>query len=164
MIRATDEVQTALGESMMTLTDFIRESNAIEGIGRLPTGDEIDAANRFMLLFEVKVSTMAHLQSAFAPDKPLRTEEGMDVRVGDYIAPPGGPNIMRRLQALLSRANAGADPWETHCRFEMLHPYMDGNGRTGRMLWAWQMRAAGREPFGLPFLHRFYYQTLEHSR
>jgi len=41
---------------------------------------------------------------------------------------------------------------------------MDGNGRTGRAIWAWQMQRLGRDPFALPFLHRFYYQTLEAIR
>ena len=78
------------------------------------------------------------------------------------IAPPGGPNIARRLEALLHHANESIDPWEIHCRFEVLHPYQDGNGRTGRLLWAWHMRRLGRDPFVRPFLHSFYYQTLEY--
>jgi hypothetical protein len=28
-------------------------------------------------------------------------------------------------------------------------------------VWAWQMQKMGRDPFALPLLHRFYYQTLE---
>lgn len=46
----------------------------------------------------------------------------------------------------------------------MLHPFMDGNGRTGRAVWAWAMQRDGQDPFALSFLHRFYYQTLEYSR
>ena len=40
------------------------------------------------------------------------------------------------------------------------HPFTDGNGRSGRALWLWQMN--NHAPFG--FLHTFYYQTLENSR
>ena len=50
------------------------------------------------------------------------------------------------------------------CAYEMLHPFMDGNGRSGRALWAWMMLRLGQDPFALLFLHRFYYQTLENSR
>ncbi len=146
------------------LYDFIRESNAIEGILREPTRDEIEAAERFMQQFSVSFTELNDFQAVCAPDKPLRDQLGMDVSVGDYVAPLGGPNIARRLHTLLNRANSSQDPWEIHCRFEILHPYIDGNGRTGRILWAWQMQGLGRRPFGLPFLHRFYYQTLEHSR
>jgi hypothetical protein len=87
----------------------------------------------------------------------------MNVRVGRYIAPPGGPAIARKLQVICRKANTGSEPWRTHLEFERLHPFMDGNGRTGRMLWAWQMHSQDKRPFVISFLHRFYYQTLEHS-
>ena len=143
-----------------SLEEFVRESNRIESIYREPTLDELQAASRFMSLFEVHATTLGDLQAVFAPGKPLREKPGMNVRVGNYIAPEGGPNILRRLQKICRDANRGADPYATHIAFEKLHPYLDGNGRTGRMLWAWQMRGQGRDPFALSFLHRFYYQTL----
>jgi len=140
---------------------FLTESNHIEGIRRAPNEEEFEAFARFLRDFEPTATTLGDLQSVFAPGKPLRERVGDDVQVGRYIAPRGGPTIVRRLNTLLRRMLAGSDPWTTHVAFEMLHPYMDGNGRTGRMLWAWHMRAVGRDPFALPFLHRFYYQTLE---
>jgi hypothetical protein len=145
-----------------TIEDFVRESNRIEGIEREPLAHEIDATNQFMILFQVSWATVGLYQDAIAPGKPLRTEVGMDVRVGNHIAPAGGPKIKKSLEAILERANKGTDPWLIHIEFERLHPYMDGNGRTGRMLWVWQMHGLGRNPFALPFLHRFYYQTLDH--
>lgn len=62
----------------------------------------------------------------------------------------------------LNRSKPGLhdDPWKMHVAFEKLHPFMDGNGRTGRALWAWHMKQLGLDPFALSFLHRFYYQTL----
>lgn len=36
-----------------------------------------------------------------------------------------------------------------HAHFEAVHPFSDGNGRVGRMLWAFQMAAAGRLPLFL---------------
>lgn len=148
---------------MQRLEAFLRESNDIEGIHRDATVAEIGAFSRFLKLtvFQLHVTEVGDLQAVFAPGMPVREREGMDVRVGNYVAPRGGPTIVRRLNTLLRRMRDGADPWETHVAFEILHPYCDGNGRTGRMLWAWHMRALGRDPFALPFLHRFYYQTLE---
>ena len=144
--------------------DFIRESNRIEGILRDPTEDEIAAHERLMKLSQLHTTTVGNFQAVIAPGKPLRERPDMNVRVGNHIAPEGGPNIIHRLQRILSNANdASRSPWSVHVAFETLHPYMDGNGRTGRAIWAWQMQGFGRDPFALPFLHRFYYQTLDAS-
>jgi Fic family protein len=42
-----------------------------------------------------------------------------------------------------------------HSHFEAVHPFSDGNGRVGRMLWALQMVAAGR----LPLHHSSYVEA-----
>lgn len=149
---------------MNGLLEFVRESNRIEGILRDPTQDECDAHERLFRLFQVHPVTLGDFQAVIAPGKPLRERDGMNVRVGNHIAPAGGPNIPKRLGAICRKANRHDDPWKVHVAFELLHPYMDGNGRTGRALWAWNMRVLGLDPFALPFLHRFYYQTLSAAR
>ena len=53
--------------------------------------------------------------------------------------------------------------WQTHNDYENLHPFTDGNGRSGRMLWAWQMRNDD-DAMARGFLHTFYYQTLSACR
>ena len=149
----------------MSLVDFLQESNRIEGIHGMPSIPEIKAAELFLEAPEMSVGALGKFHAVIAPKKPLRSRSGMDVRVGSYIAPPGGPNIPLRLAALTMASNTpNDDPWERHCAFEMLHPYMDGNGRTGRLLWVWQTLRLGRDPFRLPFLQAFYYETLGHSR
>lgn len=142
------------------LTAFLIESLGIEGIHREPTKEEMDATREFLCAFSVTVDSLCALQAVYAPGMPLRTQKGMDVRVGRYVAPPGGPTILRKLKAILAKST---HPYKSHLDFESLHPFCDGNGRTGRALWAWQMNAQGMSAFALPFLHRFYYQTLEHE-
>ena len=116
--------------------EFIRESNRIEGILRDPTQDEIAAHERLMKRRQLSVATVGDFQAAIAPRMPLRSEEGMNVRVGSHTAPEGGVQIVQRLQRLLTQVNQGRGvPWSVHVAFEKLHPYMDGNGRTGRAIW-----------------------------
>lgn len=137
-----------------TLEDFVRESNRIEGILREPTPKEISATQEFIDLGHVEVSDLIKLVGVYAPGHRLRDQRGLNVRVGNYIAPPGGPQIRDELAALLTCVGF-QDPWAVHVAYERLHPFTDGNGRSGRALWLWMMQAA---PLG--FLHQFYYQTL----
>ena len=147
---------------MGELEMFVRESNRIEGILRDPTWDEINITAAFIFDTEPSIGALEAFVNVCAPGKSLRRYKGMDVRVGPHIAPPGGPNIPTTLNAIIERAVDGDNVWRVHCDYETLHPFMDGNGRSGRVLWAWQMQHHGNG-FPLGFLHHFYYQTLQNS-
>ncbi len=142
----------------MDKIDFIRESNRIEGIHRDPTPAEVSEYDRFMALDKVYAHDLEKFVTVYQLNAVLRRQAGMDVRVGSHIAPPGGPLIEEQLTNLLLDIEQGLGPWEAHMRYETLHPFTDGNGRSGRMLWAWQM---GPFKMELGFLHSFYYQTLQ---
>jgi hypothetical protein len=141
-----------------SILDFVRESNRIEGILREPTDAEVSATMDFLARRAPEVLDVENLVGIYQPDAVLRLRPGLNVRVGSHVAPPGGPEIGARLAELLDEVDGG-DPWATHIAYETLHPFTDGNGRSGRAIWAWQM-VRRREGLGLGFLHRFYYQTL----
>ena len=84
------------------LISFLAESLAIEGICRPPSSEEITAALRF-LLQPIGLRSINKLQTVIAPGLSLRDAAGMDVRVGSYSPPPGGPEIPRKLRRLLNR-------------------------------------------------------------
>ena len=148
---------------MADLQSFVRESNRIEGIVREPTQGELDAHQDFLELPEVRVAEVEHFVREVAA-RPLRDRIGMDVRVGSHRPPPGGPQIRAELSDLLAGIMADeyeGQAWAAHVAYEKLHPFIDGNGRSGRVLWAWMRLREHRDPFALGFLHAAYYEALE---
>lgn len=145
----------------MTFTrkQMVAESNRIEGIERDPTEAELEEFDRFMQLRTVRISDLERFVNVYAPGNRLRERVGQDVRVGSYHPPRGGPDIVPALDQLLTDIyDNKTTAWEAHLRYESLHPFTDGNGRSGRMLWYWMMQFNRLYPLG--FLHAFYYQTL----
>lgn len=148
------------------LIPFVRESNRIEGIHREPTADEILCTQHFLQLKALMIGPLQELVDVYQPGAKLRRHPGMDVRVGGFMPPLGGEQVPSLLRSLLNDAVDGSvHPYQAHLRYEALHPFMDGNGRSGRVIWLWQMlKLGGRaetQALNLGFLHTFYYQTLE---
>lgn len=158
LVKSPDSIE----ERVEKISAFVRESNKIEGILRDPFPEEIEAHLNFMTLDKLIVDDLKAFVRVVAHHAELRVREGLNVRVGNYRPPVGGPDIGNRLALLLHACNDGLyTAYEAHVRYEELHPFTDGNGRSGRMLWLWMMRKAPGRALALGFLHTFYYQTLE---
>ena len=144
------------------LLRLLEESLRIEGIHRPPTVFEIDATAEFLALKQPKIADVTRLVQVYVPGAILRSRLGLDIRLTKRTPLPGGLHIRERLKYLMcTLPSLHNDPWRWHVSYEILHPYTDGNGRSGRALWAWQMM---RKQDGLPlgFLHQAYYQALDH--
>ena len=142
------------------LIAFVRESNRIEGIDREPTLNEIEAHEMLIRIRAMQVTDLCRFVSYIEPQERLRDQLGTNVRVGDYVPPIGGPDIKDKLQDILGLIHAGRlTPYTAHIEYERLHPFTDGNGRSGRALWLWMHD--GKAPLG--FLHAFYYEALRHA-
>lgn len=146
------------------LREFVRDSNRIEGILSVSLA-EVQAHERLLARPRIEVVDLVGFVEVIAPGKPLRDQFGHDVRIAGHVPPRGGPAVGSCLVRLLVKVNAARlTPYGAHVAYELLHPFMDGNGRSGRALWAWMMQRDGQDPFALSFLHRFYYQALDSAR
>lgn len=144
-----------------TLRDFVSESNRIEGMDEA-RAHEIEAHATLLAVPRVDIIDLRRFVSEIGGG-PLRELSGMDVRVGAHRPRPGGPMVLDILTLYLQDINARCvAPYEIHRDYEYLHPFMDGNGRSGRALWLWQMGGIEKAPLG--FLHSYYYQSLEAAR
>jgi len=142
---------------MKDLRFFVHESNCIEGI--INDREDESALIRLQRLLkhpDLAISIISKYNNAGF----LRNKPGMDVYVGKYTPPQGGFSMTAALREVLDRANEGYHPYKVHQLFESLHPYMDGNGRTGRAIWLWQMVRQKGYNLDLGFLHAYYYQSL----
>lgn len=146
----------------MNTEERVRESNRIEGIYRV-TDAEVVEHNRFVALDAVTVADLMKFVKVYQPNAVLRDKPGLNVRVGSHIPPPGGIAVLHDLERLLGNSECWHDVWRVHIEYEQLHPFTDGNGRSGRVLWYWMMERADPRMANLGFLHAFYYQTLQRA-
>ena len=146
--------------SLPNFAKFADESNKIEGMGEA-TPAEVKALVLLVNEDCITVDVLTDYVAVVQPNAILRDREAHNVRVGNHIAPPGGPCIREEFEALLKLANmdrySPRAAYRTHQLYEHLHPYTDGNGRSGRALWLWMYGSHGT---ALGFLHNWYYQSL----
>ena len=171
------------------LVRFVAESNRIEGIAGV-LDREVRAHARFLELTRPRVEDLVALVGEVQPGAQLRARDDVPgVRVGDHVAPASGPLVADGVEWILDVASGERvpeegrsmvlllgtdrmpavrprDPYTCHRAYEWLHPFTDGNGRTGRALWLWMMTREGQGSPSyskvkvLGFLHCWYYQSL----
>jgi len=159
--------QLAAAMNLSKVIRDVRESNEIEGIFRGPTDEELDEHIRFLAMNEITVEDlMRHVAIYAGTEHRIRAKTTDRHQIGSRVL-EGGPHVLERLRDLLLKCNEGEiDPWHAHVEYEILHPFTDGNGRSGRALWHWMMLqrygfTGYTQRTQIGFLHRFYYQAMQ---
>lgn len=86
------------------------------------------------------------------------------VRVGDYMPPPPGDvsGLMMELLDWWNKSTVKLSPVISsailHHRFESIHPFADGNGRTGRALALWELYRRGFDTHHIFSVDEFYWE------
>ena len=88
----------------------------------------------------------------------------ISVRVGDYLPPPADAvsGLMFELLEWWNTAATKLSPVLSsailHHRFESIHPFADGNGRTGRALSLWELYRRGFDTHHIFSVDEFYWE------
>ena len=162
----------AIEGSTLTLRDTHRV--LVEGItiNKKPLRDHLDAINHrdameFVLTlsknkYDLTERDIIQIQSIVLANEPSLKGKYRDIQV--YIAgtshtPPSPPEIRELMDNLLmsyhsSKTHPLMNIADFHVRFERIHPFGDGNGRTGRLILNLELIKSGYQPIDVKFKDR----------
>ena len=147
----------------MTIPKWIRESNLIEGVND-PAADLVCLkAWRWFLKQPMSLETILELHKRIMKDRLNPAYVGVwrpvDVTVGGRLCPPWEevPYLIKDWLFRHGTASSMAQAIIAHVAFENVHPFVDGNGRVGRMIMNWQRHFAYLEPADITYHDRWEY-------
>lgn len=143
---------------------FALESNHIEGENSFTEGQlkavlDAQAMSGHLSLMNLEAIKDWH-RKCFAPASWAGKWRDCQVYIGNHIPIP--PEQVPLAMKEFIQDFPDMDSWEAHNAFEKIHPFQDGNGRIGRLIWLCKAIEEGYN-YQIPFLQKYYYQTLDHE-
>lgn len=146
---------------------FLEESNEIEGVWDFVSLDQAIYAWQY-LKEHPKLNTHVILKAhkiLMLKQSLMPNEKGYFRTIPVYIAgrecpvlSPDGWTLSTVVSQWCHESTAQPQMWKIHhIAFEKIHPFVDGNGRLGRMLMNWQRLKAGMEILVIREKERNYY-------
>lgn len=133
--------------------EFLRESNAIEGVYDKNSLNQAIVAWEYLLTQkEMTPGVVLRTHKILMLNQPLQPDErGYFRDVPVWVGGREGMNPILIREAIEKWCSLMNDPnndttfisKELHVQYEKIHPFVDGNGRTGRMFMNWQRLRSG---------------------
>ena len=158
------EGTTVSGKSLREHLEAVNHKKAIETVETLVEQNES--------LSEHTIRSIHGLVLKGIDDDNAGVYRKMNVVIsGAQHIPPDAVHVPEQMQALIrwhQEAGLSLHPVEraarVHSEFVKIHPFVDGNGRTARLLMNWELMKNGFPPAILPVERRLeYYQALDNA-
>jgi len=159
---------------MNTPTDmyeYFVQSNLIEGVTNLKEIPKSEQAWEYLQNVDIltkqnilDIHTLVMTDLMLDP-RNIGSYRLCGVRVGNRLCPPSGlvDNLMDEWLSNMKYWQ-DIDPMYCHVEYERIHPFRDGNGRTGRLLLWWHEDKQGETPTLITYKERNkYYRLFDHS-
>lgn len=135
--------------------EFLKESNAIEGVLDEASLKQAKVAWRYLKSqnkLEPHVILKTHKLLMLHQPRLLSNEKGYFRQIPIWVGGrQGSPHALVRqaIEAWCKKSLQTTPQIDTkalHVEYEKIHPFVDGNGRTGRMFMNWQRLKITKEP------------------
>jgi Fic family protein len=142
-----------MAENLLHAWEYVEKNS-----NRMPTHQDLFALHRF-------VNYGIESEETLGKYKKVQNYIG-DVHTTSYLFVEDRMGaLFRWIKKAHKKMNDAEVAFQSHAQFEIIHPFVDGNGRVGRLLMNWLLLYKGLMPLAVPVSTRSnYIAALENSR